>query len=165
MEVSGQLHSRPLYPRYPFCRRLSGSQNGSGSCGEDKNLLSLQRIEPQFLGRPTHCLVAIRDPTELVDLIRGCCVRISAGTSATLTRGISWFSSVPQSTFNDSTPIRPWPLLSKSFLIPNSSDIQPSDATQIVPGGKVSILGGYIIRHPKQESVYVHVSYSERFPR
>jgi hypothetical protein len=37
--------------------------------------------------------------------------------------------------------------------------------TQNVPGGKVSILGGHSIGHSKQESVYVHVSYSERFPR
>jgi hypothetical protein len=33
------------------------------------------------------------------------------------------------------------------------------------PGGKVSILGGHSIGHSKQKSVYVHVSYSERFPR
>jgi hypothetical protein len=34
---------------------------------------------------------------------------------------------------------------------------------QGVPGGKVSILGGYSIGHSKQKSVYVHVSCSERF--
>jgi hypothetical protein len=34
-----------------------------------------------------------------------------------------------------------------------------------VPGGKVNILGGHSIGNSKQESVYVHVSYSERFPR
>jgi hypothetical protein len=34
-----------------------------------------------------------------------------------------------------------------------------------VPGGKVNILAGHGIRHSKQKSVYVHVSYSERFPR
>jgi hypothetical protein len=35
---------------------------------------------------------------------------------------------------------------------------------QKVPGGKVSILGGHNIGYSKQKSVYVHVSYSERFP-
>jgi hypothetical protein len=39
------------------------------------------------------------------------------------------------------------------------------DAIQGVPGGKVTILGGHSIGHSKQKSVYVHVSYSERFPR
>jgi hypothetical protein len=36
-----------------------------------------------------------------------------------------------------------------------------------VPGGKVNILGGHSIGHSKQKrkSIYVHVSYSERFPR
>jgi hypothetical protein len=34
-----------------------------------------------------------------------------------------------------------------------------------VPGGKVNILGGHSIGHSKQKSVYVHMSYSERFPR
>ena len=36
---------------------------------------------------------------------------------------------------------------------------------QGVPGGKVNILGGYSIGHSKQETLYEHVSYSERFPR
>jgi hypothetical protein len=36
---------------------------------------------------------------------------------------------------------------------------------QNVPGGKVSILGGHSIGHSKQKFLYVHVSYSERFPR
>ena len=40
-----------------------------------------------------------------------------------------------------------------------NSDIQG------VPGGNVNILGGHSIGHSKQKSVYVHVSYSERFPR
>jgi hypothetical protein len=34
-----------------------------------------------------------------------------------------------------------------------------------VPGGNVSILGGHSIGHSKQKSLYVHVSYSERFQR
>jgi hypothetical protein len=34
-----------------------------------------------------------------------------------------------------------------------------------VPGGKLNILGGHSIGHSKQETVYVHVSYCDRFPR
>ena len=34
-----------------------------------------------------------------------------------------------------------------------------------VPGGKVNILGGHSIGHSKQNTLYEHVSYSERFPR
>jgi hypothetical protein len=36
---------------------------------------------------------------------------------------------------------------------------------QSVLGGKVNILGGHSIGHSKQKIVYIHVSYSERFPR
>jgi hypothetical protein len=36
---------------------------------------------------------------------------------------------------------------------------------QGVPGGNVNILGGHSIGHSKQKNVYIHVSYSERFPR
>jgi len=35
---------------------------------------------------------------------------------------------------------------------------------QGVPGGKVNILGRHIIGHSKQNYLYEHVSYSERFP-
>jgi hypothetical protein len=45
------------------------------------------------------------------------------------------------------------------------TDFKKKTTLQDVPGGKVSILGGHSIGHSKQESVYVHVSYSERFPR
>jgi hypothetical protein len=34
-----------------------------------------------------------------------------------------------------------------------------------VPGEKVNILGGRTIGHSEHKIVYVHVSYSERFPR
>jgi len=34
-----------------------------------------------------------------------------------------------------------------------------------VPGGNVNILGDYSLGNSKQRSVYVHVAYSERFPR
>jgi hypothetical protein len=47
----------------------------------------------------------------------------------------------------------------KSYTIPLCVSIQSA------PGAKVSILGDYSIGHFKQESIYVHVSYSERFPR
>jgi hypothetical protein len=33
------------------------------------------------------------------------------------------------------------------------------------PGGKVNVLGGHSIGHSEQENIYLHVSYSERFPR
>jgi hypothetical protein len=36
---------------------------------------------------------------------------------------------------------------------------------QSVPGGIVNTLLGHGIGHSKQKSVYVHVSYCERFPR
>jgi hypothetical protein len=36
---------------------------------------------------------------------------------------------------------------------------------QSVPGREVGILGDHSIGYSKQKSVYVHVSYSERFPR
>jgi hypothetical protein len=39
------------------------------------------------------------------------------------------------------------------------------EITQSDPGGIVSILGGHRIGHSKQNSLYVHASYSERFPR
>ena len=32
-----------------------------------------------------------------------------------------------------------------------------------VPGGKVNILGGYSIGHSKQEYLYEHLTYTERF--
>jgi len=48
-------------------------------------------------------------------------------------------------------------------LFPLLIYIQPSDI-QGVPGANVNILGGHIIGHSKQKSVYVRVSYSERFP-
>jgi hypothetical protein len=35
----------------------------------------------------------------------------------------------------------------------------------VVPERKVNILGGHSICHSNQTTVYVHVSYSERFPR
>jgi len=42
MEVSGQLHVRPLYPQgkspwYPLDGRLGGAQRRSGHGGEEKN--------------------------------------------------------------------------------------------------------------------------------
>jgi hypothetical protein len=38
-------------------------------------------------------------------------------------------------------------------------------AIQNVPREKFNILGGHSISHSKQNSVYVHVFHSERFPR
>jgi hypothetical protein len=36
---------------------------------------------------------------------------------------------------------------------------------QSVSGGKISIVGGHSIGDSKRKHVYVHVSYSEQFPR
>jgi hypothetical protein len=36
---------------------------------------------------------------------------------------------------------------------------------QSVPGGNFNILGGHSVGHSEQKSVYVNVSYFERFPR
>jgi hypothetical protein len=55
---------RPLLPpgnslRYHLYWRLGGPQRQSGCYGEEKNLLPLPEIEPEFLGCPAHSLVAI----------------------------------------------------------------------------------------------------------
>jgi hypothetical protein len=46
-----------------------------------------------------------------------------------------------------------------------SNDAVSSKIIQGVPEGKDNILGGHSIGHSKRNSVYVHVSYSEMFPR
>jgi hypothetical protein len=43
-------------------------------------------------------------------------------------------------------------LSSSSFIL-----IQPFDAIQNVPGGKVTILGSHSIGHSKQKSIYIYV--------
>jgi hypothetical protein len=53
--------------QYPLNRRLGGRQNQSESCGEEKNLLLLPSIKPQFLGRPVRRVVII--PTYLLWLV------------------------------------------------------------------------------------------------
>jgi len=50
MDVSGQLHARPIYsqgksPWYPLVRRLGGPQNRFGHGGEEKNFQSPPGIE------------------------------------------------------------------------------------------------------------------------
>jgi hypothetical protein len=52
-----------------------------------------------------------------------------------------------------------------SYCSPHALFVHLSSAIRNVPGGKVRILGGHSIGHSKQESVYVHVSCSGRFPR
>jgi hypothetical protein len=52
-----------LYSWYPLCRKQGWPQSLSEPYGEERNLLSLQEIEPRFLDRPTHSPVTI--PTEL----------------------------------------------------------------------------------------------------
>jgi hypothetical protein len=43
--------------------------------------------------------------------------------------------------------------------------IMAVDTIEGVPRGQVNILGGHSSSHSKQKCVYIHVSYSERFPR
>jgi hypothetical protein len=62
----------PLYPwgkspRDPLARRLDVPQSLSGHCGEDKNLLPLQKIETWFLGYQHRVLAAV--PIELSRLL------------------------------------------------------------------------------------------------
>jgi hypothetical protein len=62
--MSGQLHAPAALPpgNCPPCqlyRRLGGSQSRSGRYGEERNLLPLPGIEPQFLNRSAHSLIAI----------------------------------------------------------------------------------------------------------
>jgi hypothetical protein len=68
MEVSGQLHAPPLYPRgkslrYLLDRRLGGPQSRSGRGGEEKNSQPLSGIEPPIIQH-----VAQRYTTELLHL-------------------------------------------------------------------------------------------------
>jgi hypothetical protein len=65
MEVSGQLHVRPLYPQgkspwYPLDRSLGGIQSRSGRGGEEKNSQLLPGLEPPIIQS-----VAQRCTTEL----------------------------------------------------------------------------------------------------
>jgi hypothetical protein len=50
-------------------------------------------------------------------------------------------------------------------VFPLCTALYRSAPIQIAPGGKVSILRGHSVGHSKQKGAYVHVSYSERFPR
>jgi hypothetical protein len=52
-----------------------------------------------------------------------------------------------------------------TLIIFFKKNISRRSFTQGVPVGKVNILVRHSIGHSKQKSVYVHVSYSERFPR
>jgi hypothetical protein len=46
MEMSGQFHPLPLYPRYPPDRELGVLYSQPGSCGKEKNnLFPLSGIE------------------------------------------------------------------------------------------------------------------------
>jgi hypothetical protein len=51
------------------------------------------------------------------------------------------------------------------FVLGGKHKVQAIISIQVVPEGIVNILGGHSIGHSKQKSAYVHVSYSERFPR
>jgi hypothetical protein len=60
--------------------------------------------------------------------------------------------------------VKLFPRLGASWAV-NVPLMEDAVLIQSVPGGKVNILGGHSIGHSKQKIVYVHVSYSERFPR
>jgi hypothetical protein len=69
MEVSGQLHARPLYPQgkspwYPLYRRLGGPQSRFRRCGVEKNSQPLSRLKPPIIQ-----LIAKRCTAELSRLI------------------------------------------------------------------------------------------------
>jgi len=54
MEVYGQVYSQSLYPQgkrpgHPLNRKLGEPQSQAGCFGEDKGVLFLLEIEPQFL--------------------------------------------------------------------------------------------------------------------
>jgi len=54
MEVCGQVYSQSLYPQgkhpgHPLNRKLGEPQSQPGCFGEDKGVLFLLEIEPQFL--------------------------------------------------------------------------------------------------------------------
>jgi len=50
---AGEFHHRTLN------RKLVGTQSRSGSCGEEKIILHVPRIEIQFLGHPAHSPASI----------------------------------------------------------------------------------------------------------
>lgn len=51
------------------------------------------------------------------------------------------------------------------ILILKVAEVMIDQTVQDVPGGKGNILGGHNIGNSKQESIHVHVSYSEGFLR
>jgi len=70
MDINGQFYTPPVLPlrksqRYPFNRKLVGSQKWLEASGE-KNLLLLPGIEPRFLGRPAYSLVTTATITWLL---------------------------------------------------------------------------------------------------
>ena len=64
MEVCGQVYSQLLYPQgkhpgNPLNRKLGEPQSQPGCFGEDKGVLFVLGIVPQFLNCPSVCLVII----------------------------------------------------------------------------------------------------------
>jgi len=55
--------------------------------------------------------------------------------------------------------------VSTSLILFLHCPIMQTACIQSVPGENVTILGGHNIGHSKPKTVYVHVSYCERFPR
>jgi hypothetical protein len=71
MEANGKFRASAALPRGKLPRytldRLRGPQNRCAHYEEERNILHLSGIEPQFLSRPAHSLVAI--PTEIFRLV------------------------------------------------------------------------------------------------
>ena len=63
MQVSGLFLSPADLHLASIGYELGGPQKWSGCCGEERNFISMLKIEPRFLGCPTCSLVTI--PTEL----------------------------------------------------------------------------------------------------
>jgi hypothetical protein len=93
-----------------------------------------------------------------------------------LSRNIPLGTQVHQIIFKNSIPSWKWTLhflctnlprtIARTYTLRRASSLTCQLAVYTgYPRGKVNILGGHNIDHYKQKSVYVHVSYSERFPR
>lgn len=54
-----QEYHHHCHNQYTLGRRLDGPHNQSGCCREEKNLLTLPRVEPPFLSCPVQSLVTI----------------------------------------------------------------------------------------------------------
>jgi hypothetical protein len=75
-----------------------------------------------------------------------------------------WYEGATQKSSYANITITPPSIELQLILTPKHIPVETL-VIKDVPGRKVNILGGHSIGHSKQKGVYVHVSYSERFPR